>query len=100
LCHAFPDEIADHDHACGNAEARSKGNLWRGFVSADRIEDRKTGPDGSLRVILMRSGIAEIGEYAVTEVLSHKAVEPLDLARAAGLKGTDYITLLLGIKPS
>ena len=99
LRHAFADEIADHDHAGGDADARLQGHARSGLQRADRIEDGEPRAHRALGVVLVCGRIAEIGEHAIAQILRDHAAEALDLAGAARLEGADHLALLLRIEP-
>ena len=76
-----------------------KDHARRWLQRADRIEDGEPGAHSPLGVVLVRGGIAEIGEHAIAQILRDHAAKALDLARAARLEGADDVALLLGIEP-
>ena len=60
----------------------------------------RPGSHGALRVILVRAGIAEIGEYAVADKPGDAAVVIGNDPRAGGPIGADHLPHVLGIKAS
>jgi hypothetical protein len=60
----------------------------------DRIEDREARACGTLRVVVMRLGPAEIGHHTVAKVLRDMPVEALDcLCRRAMVLADDFAPL-------
>lgn len=74
LRRALPDEIADHDNAGRDADADLKPILRAGIEFRDNRQNVQARPDGSFRVLLMRSGKTEIREHAVAHEFGDEAV--------------------------
>ena len=71
---ALAAEIADHHQAGGDANAN------RERFSSTRLKPRNSGNDikrrahGSLGIVLVRAGIAEIGQYPVAPEIGKEAI--------------------------
>ena len=71
-----------------------------------RLQPRNSGSDierrtyGSLSIVLMRTGIAEIGQYAVAPEIGKEAVKGQRDTGAGGLIGIDHGAHVLWIKPA
>ena len=76
LRRAFADQIADHDEAGGDADARFELDRDVTSSSTDSGDQVQPRPDRPLGIVLVRPRIAEIDEHAVAHVLGDKAVEP------------------------
>src|SRR6185312_16997799 len=91
-------EAADHPQAGGDADA-DRERFFRA-----RLEPRNSGNDierrahGSLGIVLMRAGIAEIGQYPVTPEVGKEAVKGERDTGAGGLKGIDQGAHVLWIE--
>ena len=85
-----PRHRSDHHQAGGDANA-DRERLFRG-----RLEPRNGGNDieprahGSLGIVLVRAGIAEIGQYPVAPEIGKEAVRGERDTGAGGLKGIDH----------
>jgi hypothetical protein len=74
--------------------SRICGELW------GRLSEGKSGSDGALSIMLMRLGIAKIGENAVTHVFGDETAVALDQLRAAAVIGGDDAPQVFGIELS
>ena len=72
------DEIADHHEPGRDPDPHVQGRAGRGDELRRRLDDGEPGPHGALGVMLVRLGIAEIGEHAVAHVFGDEAAVALD----------------------
>ena len=66
-------------------------------ASASRIAS--AGPDGALRVVLVRDGRAEDGHHRVADELLDRAAEALELRAHARVVGLEKAPHVLGVHP-
>ena len=94
------DEVA-HDHEAGrDADPRRERLPGRGGEPADGLGDRQARPHGTLGVVLVRAGPAEVGQHAVAHELGDVPAEARDLARDGVLVGAQDLAHLLGVEPA
>ena len=62
------------------------------------VEDLQRGVDGSLRVVLVRPRIAEVGDHSVPLPLGRIAVEAFDRTRASTLVVGQHLAEVLGVQ--
>ena len=83
-----------------NDDARRR--LQRGVdicpESGHRIDERERGAHRLFYIVLLRAGIAEIGEYSVADKPGDNAVISGNDPRASGPIGTDHLPHVLGIE--
>jgi hypothetical protein len=91
-------EIADHHHAGGDADPRLERRLGQEVEARDGVDQRQAAAHGTLRVILMRLGIAEIDQHAVADAARRDAAHALDHLDAAAMIGGHQLAQILGIK--
>ena len=95
---ALAIEVAHHHQAGRDADAhreRFRGTRLEPRNSGNDIEPR---PHGSLGIVFVRAGIAEIGQYPVASKLGQKAVIGWHNARAGGVIGIHHGTHVLWIE--
>ena len=78
LCRALADQLADDDHAGGDADPRREGLRPPAAASPTASATRKARPHRPLRLVLVRLRTAEVGEHAVAHVLGDVPVAVLD----------------------
>src|SRR6266446_142090 len=71
------------DHNGPGGDTDSDRQPFGRIENADRFNDIEGGAYRSLRVVLMRFGIAEVRHHAITEILGDVAVVALDSRRAS-----------------
>ena len=84
-----PEKIADDDHPGGDPDPHLQRRAGGGFELRRGFDDGEPGLHGSLGVMLVGLGIAEIGEHAVAHVFGDEAAVALDQRRAAAMIGAD-----------
>ncbi len=96
LRRAGADDLADHHQPGGDADARGQGAVAdRGHCGSDR----EPGANRALDAVLMRLGIAEIGQHPVAHELGEEPVEAGDDAGAGILILPQQAPQILGIEP-
>ena len=75
---ARADKIADHNQTRRDPDADMQGRTGRGDKFRHRFDDSKPGSNGALGVVLVRLGIAKIGEHAVAHILRDEPAVALD----------------------
>src|SRR5262249_20779107 len=93
---AGTNEIAYHDQARRDPDTHPERLLDTQL--ADRLDERQSGPDGTLGIILMGVGIAEIDEHPIAHIPGHEAAEPGDRLRDALVIGADYRTQIFWVE--
>ena len=89
LTRAAPtNEVADHHQASGDPDTRCQSFTRRCSQGAHRGDCGEAGPNGSLRLILMRFRPAEIYQNAITHELRHVPLETEHLSRYGILVGS------------
>ncbi|HYP36152.1 MAG TPA: hypothetical protein VEQ62_07410 [Stellaceae bacterium] len=90
--------VADHHHAGRDANANRERFPGARLESRNRGNDIEPRPDGSLGIVFVREGIAEIGQYSVAPELGEEAViGPRDTG-AGGVIGVDHGAHVLWIE--
>jgi len=87
---ARADEIADHNQTGRDPDAHMQRRTGRGDEFRRRLDDGKPGSNGALGVVLVRLGIAKVGEHAVAHVLRDKPAVALDPLGAAMMISANY----------
>jgi hypothetical protein len=95
---ALGAEIADHDQARRDADAHRKRFLRARLEAANGGNDIEPRPYGSLRVVLVRARIAEIGQYPVAAELGEEPVIGQHDTGAGGVIGVDHGSHVLRIE--
>ena len=67
---AGADQVADDDQPSGNADASLQRD--RSLQRADRRDQLQPRSHGSLGVVLVGLGVAEVNQYAVTHILGNE----------------------------
>ena len=94
-CHAG----RGHHQTRGNADSHGELDLpAERHEPLDRVDDTQTGPHGTLGVVLMRDGKAEVGQYPVAEVLGNVPVETLYHTGADPSVREDQIVKFFGVE--
>ncbi len=78
LCGADADDLADHDQAGGDADARLQRHAVGACYAGHFGDDGKSGMHRARGRILVGMWKAEIGEYAIAHELGDEAAEPSD----------------------
>jgi len=77
----------------------SSARLLRARIEGpNRLDHRQPRTDRTLRVILVRQRVAEVGEQAVAEVLGDVAAEALDGGGRRAVIGGGEVAVVLGIE--
>ena len=98
LHRAFGDEIAHHDHAGGDADARLQMLRGGGLQARRGGGDGERGTHRALGLVFVRLRPAEVGEHAIAEELRDMALKARNLARHRVLKATDQLTQIFRIE--
>ena len=94
----FPDEIADHDNAGGDADANLE--LADSHVEpSDCGDDVEAGAHGPLGIVFVGARKAEINQHAVAHVFRDETVEAANHLGHAAVIGADHLAQLFGIEP-
>ena len=108
LGRALADQLADHDQAGRDADARGERQSFLAPAAqgqpgrvqgAHGLDQFQPGPDRPLGLVLVRPGPAEVGEHAVAHVFGDVAAPALDHLGAGAVIGPDQGTHVLGIEP-
>jgi hypothetical protein len=100
LCRAVTDQLTDHHHSGCDADPRRQGfSGWRGEL-AHRGDHCEPGADRTLRLVLVRPGITEVGEDSIAHEFGDVALEADKLARHRIVIRADQRAHVLGIEPS
>src|SRR4029077_16632204 len=91
-------EVADDHQAGGDANADRERRLRRGLQPGNSGSDIEPRAHGSLGIVLVRTGIAEVGQYPVAAEIGKEAVKGERDAGAGGLKGIDQGAHVLWIE--
>ena len=75
-----------------------QGRTRRGDEFRRRLDDGNPGSNGALGIVLVRLGIAEIGEHAVAHILRDKPAIALDQLGAATMIRADHPVQVFGIE--
>ena len=67
-------EVADHHHPGRDANANRERFRGARLESGNRGDDIERRPHGSLGIVFVREGIAEVGQYPVAPELGEEAV--------------------------
>ena len=94
---AAADDLADHDEAGGDADARLNPRAVGQFDAGDFGQDIDRGANCPLRRILEGARKAEIGQHAVAHEFGDEAAEPSDRAGDGVLIAADQPAQKLGI---
>ena len=91
-------EVADHHYTSRDADANRERLPGARLELGNRGNDIEPRPHGSLGIVFVREGIAEIGQYPVAPELGEKAViGPRDTG-AGSVIGVDHGTHVLRIE--
>src|SRR5262249_59884522 len=83
-------KVADHHHPGRDANANRKRFPGARLEPANSGNDIESRPHASLRIVLVRYGKAEIGQYPVAPELGEEAVIGSRDTSAGGVKGIDH----------
>ena len=81
--HTRAQQVADHHHPGGHAHPRLRAAAGQQVEARHLLDDRETRAYCAFRRMFARERIAEIDQYAVAEILRHRATVALDNLRAA-----------------
>src|SRR6516165_1293194 len=93
-------EVADHYQAARDADANRERFPGARLELGNRGNDIQSRPHGSLGIVFVREGIAEIGQYPVPPELGEEAVIASRNTGAGGVIGIDHGTHVLRIESS
>ena len=92
------DQVAHHDQAGRNPNPHTQRCASWGGHARDRLCDGQPGPHGTLRLILVSLGPAEVGQHPIPHEFGDVTFEAGDLAGHGILKGADDLMHLFGIE--
>ena len=95
-------DVADHHEPGVDADPDVDADpeaLELAIEAPDRLDDVEPGADRPQRVVLMRLGIAEIGQHGVAGVVADVALEARDDLGAALLVAPQHLVQILRIEP-
>jgi hypothetical protein len=93
LARSVANKIANNDYTRGYTDPRLQGHIRRGFQCAYDPEDGEAGAHCPLGIVLVRSGIPKIRNYAVAKIICDHATKMLDLCCTGRKKGADDVAL-------
>jgi hypothetical protein len=91
-------KVADHHHASRDANANCERFGGARLESRNCGDDIEPRPHGSLGIVFVREGIAEIGQYPVASELGEEAVIGSRDTGAGGVIGIDHGAHVLRIE--
>src|SRR6516162_5670854 len=91
------DQIADHREPGSKADADFQ--QLGCFKSAYYLDHGEAGPHRALRIILMRSRVAEIGEHAIAHIPGDEPIELVDDIGDDAKVFVDNLAQILGVEP-
>jgi len=91
-------EVADYHQAARDADANRKRFRGARLEPPNRGNDIEARPHGSLGIVFVRAGIAEIGQYPVAPDLGKEAVIRSRNTGASGVIGIDHGAHVLRIE--
>src|SRR5215813_11071963 len=91
---SYPDSSSSKKHSRIEAQPPYLQPV-RCLKLADSFDNGQTGPNGPLRIILVRLRVTEIDEYAVAHILCNEAAEGIDLMRDTMVIGADDLAQVL-----
>ena len=91
-------EVADHHYTGRDANANRERFRGRRVEPRNSGNDIESCPHGSLRIVFVRAGIAEIGQYPVPLELREEAVIGSRDPRAGSVISIDHGTHVLRIE--
>jgi hypothetical protein len=94
------NQVADHNKAGRDPDPNLQRRTGMRCELWNRLDKTERGTNRALRIMLMRSGIAEIGENAVAHVFRDEATIALEQFRAAAMIGADDAPQVLGVELS
>ena len=94
------DEVAAHDEAGRDPDARLEGRTSGSSGLRNRLDRIEPGANCALSIMFMRVGVTEIGENAIAHVLGDEATVALDQFGAAAVMGSNDASQVLGIEPT
>ena len=92
-------EVADDHDARRDAHAHMQRRAGGRLQFRRGLDNRETRPHGVLGVVLVRMGIAKIGEHPVAHVFRDEAAAAGDQRRATPVVGRDDAAHVFGIEP-
>ena len=96
---ALSDEVAHHHLPRGDAHARLQPDFLLRRQPSHCLDQLEARAHGSLGVVLMRAGPAEIGQDAVPQTPGGMALEALDHRSSRAVVGAHDRAHVLGIEP-
>jgi hypothetical protein len=91
-------DVADHHQAGGDADADRERCRRARLQPRNRGNDIERRPHGSLGIVFVRAGIAEISQYPVAPEIAEEAVIGLHDTGAGGVKGIHHGAHVLRIE--
>ena len=98
LSSAFADQITNDYCPSGNTDANLEPGPEICLEGSHGVDQRQRGARRLLGIILMRLGIAEIGQYAVPHEAGNDALVAADHLRDAGVISLHDLAQVLGIE--
>jgi hypothetical protein len=83
-------QVADNNESSRDPDPNLQACSCGGsFELRDSLNEGKPGANGALSIMLMRFGVAKIGEGAIVHVFRDEATIALDQLRAAAVMGSN-----------
>jgi hypothetical protein len=95
---AITRQISDYHYAGRNSYPHSQTFADPGIEFADGSHQRKPGAHRPLGIVLMRLGIAKIGQHTIAHVLGNEATGPGNDIRATPVIGTEDFPHVFGVE--
>jgi len=89
--------FADDDETGGDPDADLQASFSSQLQLRHRSDQCKTGADRPLGVVLVCTGISEIGQHAVAHVFGHETIEPCD-DLGSTMVGANDVAQILGVE--
>jgi len=94
----FTDEIADNHQTGGNANAHPQTDTDGSSQLRYRLDKTQPSMDCALRIMLMRSGVTEIGEHTIAQVSGDETAGLVNLLGTAAVIRADHFPQILWVK--
>jgi hypothetical protein len=98
LCLAGAGQIADDDEPGADPDANLKLGSQAQLHRRDSFDQRQTGSDRSLAIVLVRLRIAEISQYSIAHIFGDKSLETRHCLGHTSEVRTDYNAKILRIE--
>jgi hypothetical protein len=94
----FTDKFADNYKTGGNANAHPQTDTGGSPQLRYRLDKTQPGVDSALRIMLMRSGVTEIGKHTIAQVSGDETAGLVDFLGTAVVIRADHLPQILWVK--